>query len=473
MAPVFGGERSYPAGSVEWWRERLLAQIAARKRVDDVIARYVDGDHPLAFAKSRYREAFGALLEPLRDDWVSVVVEAATERLIVDGFRVGGSDETGDSAAWGIWQENGLDARSGHAHDEAVKFGAAYIVTGPGGPGERPVILTVPASRACVARDPVRPTRSLAGLHTWRDDTTGTDHCVVWTPAERVEWARDLTPSTVYTPGGNWEPAGRIPNEIGQVPITPLVNRPTLRRPDGQSDVEPILPMQDAINKTLADMLVASEYAAYRQRWATGIEIPTDPVTGVQLDTQFVAAMSNVWTTEDPNVRFGEFAASDLKNYTGAIELLVRHVAAQTRTPPHYLMGEIVNSSAEALKAAEAGLVARVRAKMLTFGEAWEEAIRLAFAWMGDTERARDHRTEVMWRDPETRTEAERVDAITKLASVGVPQEALWARVPGVTPQMIERWRAMRDQDAVATGLTFGVTHNGAPLVPAGDAATP
>lgn len=38
---------------------------------------------------------------------------------------------------------------------------------------------------------------------------------------------------------------------------------------------------------------------------------------------------------------------------------------------------------------------------------------------------------------------------------------------------MIERWRGMRDQDAVVTGLTFGVTHNGAPLVPAGDAATP
>lgn len=54
-----------------------------------------------------------------------------------------------------------------------------------------------------------------------------------------------------------------------------------------------------------------------------------------------------------------------------------------------------------------------------------------AFAWMGGTERARDHRTEVMWRDPETRTEAERVDAITKLASVGVPQEPCGPASPG------------------------------------------
>lgn len=50
---------------------------------------------------------------------------------------------------------------------------------------------------------------------------------------------------------------------------------------------------------------------------------------------------------------------------------------------------------------------------------------------MGGTERARDHRTEVMWRDPETRTEAERVDAITKLASVGVPQEPCGPASPG------------------------------------------
>lgn len=57
---------------------------------------------------------------------------------------------------------------------------------------------------------------------------------------------------------------------------------------------------------------------------------------------------------------------------------------------------------------------------------------------------------------PETRTEAERVDAITKLVSVGVPQEAAWERVPGVTPQTIERWRAMADEQAARTGLTLG-----------------
>lgn len=450
-------------GTPEWWRDRLLDKIARRRIADDVIARYVDGDHPLAFAKTRYREAFGALLDPLRDDWLGVVVEAATERLVVDGFRAGGTDETGDDAAWEIWQANGLDSRSGEAHDESVKFGVAFLVTGPGDDG--PVVLTVPASRAAVERDPVRPTRRLAGVHTWME-ADGSERCVLWTPDARVEWARRAG-SIVGLAG--WEQVGDIRNRVGVVPIVPLVNRPSLRHPDGRSDIDPIMPMQDAINKLLADMMVASEYAAFRQRYATGIEIPTDPETGQQLDSQFIASQSTLWTTEDPDVRFGEFSASDLTNYTGGIEMVVRHIAAQTRTPPHYLMGEIVNSSAEALKAAEAGLVARVRAKMLTFGESWEDAVRLAFAWQGDAERATNSRIETIWRDPETRTEAERVDAITKLASIGVPQEALWSMIPGMTPQKLSRWRAMRDQDALALGLSFG----GAAPVAAGEPVVP
>jgi hypothetical protein len=93
----------------------------------------------------------------------------------------------------------------------------------------------------------------------------------------------------------------------------------------------------------------------------------------------------------------------------------------------------------------------------------------LAFAWQGDAERATNSRIETIWRDPETRTEAERVDAITKLASIGVPQEALWSMIPGMTPQKLSRWRAMRDQDALALGLSFG----GAAPVAAGEPVVP
>ena len=54
--------------------------------------------------------------------------------------------------------------------------------------------------------------------------------------------------------------------------------------------------------------------------------------------------------------------------------MLIQHVAAQTRTPPHYLLGAMGSfPSGESLKATETGLVAKVRRKMLSFGEGWEE----------------------------------------------------------------------------------------------------
>jgi hypothetical protein len=60
--------------------------------------------------------------------------------------------------------------------------------------------------------------------------------------------------------------------------------------------------------------------------------------------------------------------------------VLIQHVAAQTRTPPHYLLGQSgAFPSGESLKATETGLVAKVKRKQTTFGETWEEAMRLAF----------------------------------------------------------------------------------------------
>jgi hypothetical protein len=54
---------------------------------------------------------------------------------------------------------------------------------------------------------------------------------------------------------------------------------------------------------------------------------------------------------------------------------------------------------------------------------------------------------ETVWRDPESRTMAERVDGATKLSSIGVPREALWLMLPDVTPQTVEQWRAMSEEE--------------------------
>ncbi len=423
----------------EQWRDTLLEALGERQTDLLRFDSYYCGEHRLLFATAKFRETFGTLFSSFADNWCDLVVDASVERLKVQGFRFGTDDA--DNDAWAIWQQNGLDADSELAHTEAVKLGCAYALVGPDDGGQPSIQIESPAN-AILAIDPAQGRHRLAGLRDWVDEW-GVEHCVLYLPDAILWWTKQGESKT-------WEldtvASGK--NVLGVVPLVPLANMPTLIRRQGRSDIERVIPLQDAINKLCADMIVASEYAAFPQRWVTGVEIPRypegHPSAGKPLPEiqSFLAGADRVMAVEDMGARFGNFQVSDLSIYTHAIEMFVQHVAAQTRTPPHYLLGAMGSfPSGESLKATETGLVAKVRRKQLGFGEGWEEVIRLAFKITGETAKAEAWDCETIWQNPESRTQAETVDAAVKLASIGVPRPALWEYV-GATPQQIERWVA-------------------------------
>jgi hypothetical protein len=127
------------------------------------------------------------------------------------------------------------------------------------------------------------------------------------------------------------------------------------------------------------------------------------------------------------------------------------------------VLGEIVNASGDALKAAETGLVAKVRKKMPAFEAAHEDMMRLAFKAMGDESRSKVTDAEVIWRDPETRSQGELVDALVKLGTIGVPEEVLWERA-GFSPTEITRMKTLKLADDLL---------NPAPAPPVPPATTP
>ena len=248
----------------------------------------------------------------------------------------------------------------------------------------------------------------------------------------------------------SWEPRDDVngawmDNPLGSVPLYALENNPRLLG-GGRSDILGLLPLQDAIDKIVADSIIASEYSSLRQRWATGVEIPKDelghPVEGVQLEATF----KRMWVSENPDAKWGEFSVADLDGYVKLISMLTQHLAAVSRTPPHYLLGQIVNASGDALKTAEATLVAKVQAKMVDFAETWEDVLRAAFLLAGDQERGTAEDAETLWADPESRTESQHVDALVKQQAFGVPDEILWEQVP-YSPQTIERMKTIKAQE--------------------------
>lgn len=465
-------------GSPLWWVDHLEAEMNRRQQLIWLYEDYFAGRHKMTFASSAFREAFGQMLAAISDNWIPLVIGASTERLKPQGFTFG-ENQQGDDEAWRIWQENQLDADAGLAFTEAAKHGESYLLIWPDtekkpkgifgrffsrrSESAVPRITVEHPGQMIVAREPGDRRRRAAALKRW-EERDGNQYATLYLPDSIHRFVRDEKKG--------WRLREEGANRLGIVPVVPLVNEPqmlpclpptalTLLPHSvpwgaavglGRSDQADIISTVDQINKLLADMMVASEVAAFRQRWATGLEVPEDETTGEPMEP-FSAAVDRLWISEDSDTRFGDFGATDLKNYTGAIEQRIQSLAARTRTPPHYLLGSIVNTSGDALKAAEAGLSSKVNAKKRSFGEGLEEAIRIAFAWMGD-DRAMDLSAEVDWAPSEARSEAEYVDSLVKKLAFGVPKEQLWADA-GYSPQQIARFKTMLMEEGVRDDI-FG-----------------
>jgi hypothetical protein len=393
----------------------------------------------------------------------ALIVDAVEERLDVEGFRIGPSvatgrgqvtsgDPDGDKAAWHMWQENELDAFSQIAHTEALVKELSYVLVGPGDNPGVPEITVESALNSIVIYEAGSYRERRAGLKRWIDDD-GFLNATLYLPdsiekyqgkarsqSGPISWSTTgWAPRAV--PGEDWP----LDNSLGVVPLVPLINRPRLDG-TGQSELFTVLPIQDAINKLVMDMIVASEFSAYRQRTATGITIEIDETTGEPTE-QFQADVARIWASENENAKFGTLEASDLSPFVSGVEMLIQHLASETRTPYHYFLQHGGQPpSGDSLTASEAGLTFKAKRKQRYWGESWEEVIRLGFLQVGDRARASVAESETIWRDPERKTESELVDALVKLQSMGVPQEQLWSDA-GYSPTQIARFLEMRSRE--------------------------
>ena len=414
------------------WVDWLYSKLGRRRAQYRVYGDYYDGQHQrLMFSQGRHFEQFNEAFSTWRDNFTGLIVDSVNERLYVDGFRM--TDEPdADKDARDIWQRNRMDADSNAAHLDAMIQGVSYAVVWAD-PDGQPTIAMESAENVIVQYTPGSRHQLDAAAKFYIDDW-GREWVTLWLPD--AVWT--------YSKGGfSWESGTPAPNPLGVVPVVPLNNRSRLLR-DPVSDLHVVIPIQDAINKTVADALVASEYAAWPQRYVTGLEITEDD-SGNPIEP-FKVAVDKLLQAEDPGAKFGQFEAADLGNYVVLVEMLVQHMASISRIPFHYFLSGGAVPSGESITAAEAGLIAKTRERMLHFGEAWEEVMRLCFKVLSDP-RSESWSAETIWKDPENRTEAQHMDALLKLQMIGVPRDQLLSDA-GYTPQQIARFETMREDDA-------------------------
>ena len=418
------------------------------------VARYLAGDHDLPYTPPSANTEFRTLAKRSVTNWLPLISDTFAKGLFVDGYRPAKASE--NAAPWRYWQENGLDARQTIAHRGALEYGVSYVLVLPGTNG--------PSIR------PLNPTRSLALYEEDEDEFPYAAILRAGNARGGGSLWRLFDDEAVYTfmlKDGSLELTG---TEIHGLGVTPFVR--FRDRLDGQARgiIEPLIPIQDRVNESVFSMLVALQYASFRQRWATGLAIPLDEneflADGVTANPNFgkpiepfEAAVNRLWVSDSPDAKFGDFAQTDVSGHLNTYKSTVQSLAAIAQTPPHVLLGDLVNLSADALAAAEASTQRKGAEYETLFGESWEQVLRLAAAADGDEEGAADTSAQVRWRDTEARSLAQTVDALGKMVQMlAVPAEAAWERIPGVTDQDVERWKEMRNSGDSISALAEALT---------------
>lgn len=424
--------------SPEWWVYRLHKQMADRNRHIEKMDSYYRGDHPLPWLAPQAQDDFRRILKMSRSNYMGLVCDAQVERMQVEGFRVGSSEDA-DSEMWRIWVANHLDSDFDQGTLESAIAGQSYALVAPNPDDVKtPKVWIEHPSQVIVDYVPGSGRNErVAGLKVWQDDWTGRLFSTLqydgWifkyesekkVPAgvEQIRWSpREVRSET-------W-PAR---NPLGEVSFVELPNNPRLLT-GGVSELNDLTDIQDRVNKTIADRLMTQDYGAFPQKWAKAW--PDEDEDGNRLQ-EVDMGRNRFVTTSVKETEFGQWDAAPLDPYSAAKREDVKDIASRSRTPAQYLLGEMSNVNGETLKASESGLVAKVRQRMKPMSEGTREIGRL----IRKAANLPVEQIEPIWRNPEFRTEGELVDGLVKMHTLGVPEEALWERW-GATPQERDRWR--------------------------------
>lgn len=401
------------AGVLE--RARMILDVRLAEKDDlDLIHAYWRGRQRHPFAPVGAPPDVTRLAKMSRVNIIDIAVTAVSQTLYVDGYRQHPEGE--DAPAWEAWQANKLDAEQTGIHDAALVYGTSYATVLPGDEG--PVIrgYSPRYMTALYGEDPDWPQLALAAEpngNTWLYRLFD-DRFVHFLESDDRGDELTLLESREHGEG-----------------VTPVVRYRNRIDLDGDNlgEVEPLFEVQDQVDHTTFGLKVAEHYGAFKQRAVIGWTASSE-------EELLKASAQRLWSFEDDDVKFHEFAETNLEGYLKARESEIRYASVIAQVPPHYLLGQLVNLSAEALVASEASLMRKSKQRQKSFGESHEQLLALA-GRVGVYEVSED--AQVRWADTESRAFAATVDALGKLQALGVPIELILERIPGFTQQDVER----------------------------------
>jgi hypothetical protein len=366
-----------------------------------------------------------------------MIVEAFASGLSVEGYRAPESDQNAD--VWKLWQTDRLDARQAEVYRPAITYGTAYVI----GLKDQTKIRS-PRQVIAVYADPHMDLWPIYMLEHWIDSsgpkpvrkgilyddammypvTLGNAGVRLRVSNDGEEFSRqavriDYDEADAAKHGSDVCPGVRFVNDRDAEDMV-------------VGEVYPLIIPQQALNAVNFDRLTVSRFGAFPQKYAIGWSASN------AAELARVSA-ARLMAFDDENVKVGDFAQASVDGYNSILTDMMVHIAKTAQVPVGAVMDKAENVGADTIAALDAPYQRKQDSKRRSFGESWEQFLRLKGA-LTETDVPDD--AEVIWDTDEARSFAQVVDGISKLVAADpnlLPE--LLQDIPGWNQQRVDAAR--------------------------------
>lgn len=416
--------------------DHVIALTKLTQHVNDERLRarhaYYQGDIQAPYLTAKLRATFGQLADSFVENYCSIAIDARIDRLQVTGF-----DGPGETAAQQLWDNGGFTQRQDQWFRWSLVEGSSYLIV------QDDTIVANPARVAYA--EPA--TDDWLGVKwagkVWQDGTTY--RASLWDETTIYHYNTGAGAASEWITQRSWNAqtiASALqfdyeePHGYDRIPVFPV-------HPYGDGAaplLDRIAPIQDCINKTVADQMVILETSAFAQRvfftrqQVDPYDLRQEPDTAIILDPGDTDAKASVTELggSDP-ARLVDLKDKQI-DALFTIASLPRHMRVNPASPP----------SGEAIKSDEGPFVKAILNHQREFGQAYAMALDLIGV-----------QAEPVWFDPETRNDAASAQVVETLVAAGVPWQIAATRYLGFTPDEIAEAEAIGEARQAETQATL------------------
>lgn len=438
---------------VELASEVLIPEWLKEREAQTRLELWAKGEHERPFRPKETTGEYEAIEANSKVPLLGLIVRIFGQGLELIDYTPGDPDMK--DALWSIWTANQMPSRQKRLWKAAFTGGVGYALVLPGEPVPQ-IKLYSAKNMIAVYQDPEYDEWPM--------------YAAEGTAANATHFHfRVFDDEKVYTLGMNAEGGSveYITEEVHGAGVTPVVRFAGDVDTEGavEGEVGRLIPIQAAIDQAKFDLQMTQTFSSFKIRYATGMAAPETPEEAERV--KLVLAQDRILLSENPESKFGTLDGTDLLGYIESGKASKQELATVAQVSPKAIVGAQANTAngAEAQAADEASTMRKLSDFETVFNPSVGQLNRLAGSLAGIPGAALDYRGRSTWRDSEIRSLAQIADAVAKLADdrLGIPREALWEMLPGVTPEKVKAWKAYKG-DAFAElleGIGRGNSNSG------------